>query len=96
LKCGALVPKHPDGSTAAARDVFENVVYCLDAGHDGHFHATVSAARKLNAGLEFLKGTRWKSHGRHVTEYMPNVARFGFADYRRHRVEQIRVCARPS
>jgi hypothetical protein len=56
LKCSVLISKHCDGDAAIARDVFENIVYCLYPGHDGHFHASIGATRKLNSRLEFLPG----------------------------------------
>lgn len=75
-------------------DVFENVVYYLDLSHHGHFHAPVSSAGKLNTGLEFLNGTQWRYHRRHVAEHIPKIARFCFLSYRRYRTQEIRMSSR--
>lgn len=95
MKRGGLVPKHRDGNATATSDVFENVVYYLDLSDHRHFHAPVSSARKLNTGLEFLKGTQWKYHRRHVAEHMPKIAQFCFLGYRRYRAQEIRMSSRP-
>lgn len=57
LERGTFVSKDRDRNTAVASDVFENVIYCLDPCHDGHFQAWISTTCKLDSRLEFLKGT---------------------------------------